>query len=198
VLKLSQLFLLVILFFFVSKSANAGLLIEPLGAFNFASQGKLKDKDHNKSFSAFGGGYGGRLGYQNFGFQLGVDYLHSSLNTSDSNFKKNISLDEWAGFVGFQFPILLRVYAGYIFSASGTSKYDNGNIVGNSGVQDFKAKSGSGAKFGIGFTGLPFVAINLEYRRGSIDSYKIGNASYDSDPLKYSSYLLSLSIPINI
>ncbi len=197
-LKISQLFLLVILFFFVSNSANAGLLIEPLGAFNFSAKGKLDDKDHNKGFSAFGGGYGGRVGYQNFGFQLGVDYLHSSLNASDNNFKKNISLNEWAGFVGFQFPVFLRVYAGYIFSASGTSRYDNGNIVGNSGVQDFTAKSGSGGKFGIGFTGLPFVAINLEYRSGAIDSYKIGNTSYDSDKIKYSSYLLSLSIPINL
>lgn len=191
--KLTQLLLLVVLFFAASQSAKASLLVEPLVGFNLGSKIDIKDDDNKGNYTGMGGAYGGRLGYQKLGFQMGVDYLHSSIDFSGKDFKTNTSLNEWAGFVGFEFPVLLRVYAGYIFSATGESKYLDKNDV----KQSLDLKSGSGAKFGIGFTGLPFVVINLEYRAGSIDDYKLGSTRYENDKMKYSSYLLSLSLPLN-
>ncbi len=193
-LKITQLFLLIILFFAISQTAQASVLIEPLVGYNFSSKAKIDDDDNQNAYSGAGGAFGGRLGYQKLGFQLGVDYLHSSLDMDDKDFDKNLTLNEWGGFVGFEFPILLRVYAGYIFSASGTSKFKDKN----DDIQELDLKSGSGTKFGIGFTGLPFLVINLEYRAGSVNEYKLGDTNYDDDKITYSSYLMSLSIPINL
>jgi len=194
VLKITQLFLLVVLFFVVSRSSSAGVLIEPVAGFNFGTKMELDNEDYDGSYSGLGGAIGGRLGYQQLGFQLGIDYLRSSIDFDDKDFKNNVSVSEFAGFVGFEFPVLLRVYAGYIFAVSGESKYKDaaGETV------DIKFNSGSGAKFGVGFTGLPFIDINLEYRRGTVDEYKIGQTKYEDDEITYSSYLVSLSLPINL
>lgn len=193
-LKITQLFILVVLFFVVSQSAKAALLIEPLVGFNVGTKAQIDDEDRSEDYSGLGGAFGGRLGYQNLGFQIGLDYLHSSIDFSDKTLKKNVSMNEWAGFVGFEFPILLRVYAGYIFSVDGSSKYKADN---SSPTQDFDLKSGSGAKFGVGFTVLPFLDINLEYRRGTVDEYKIGSTKYEDD-IDYSSYMIAISLPFTI
>lgn len=185
-MKIAQLFIL-ILAFLIIKPASAGLLIEPVLGYNF---GKLES---DESFSTKGASVGGRIGYQKLGFQLGLDYLKSTQDVDDSSFKKDLKTDEFAGFVGFEFPILLRVYAGYIFSATGTSKYrtDMG-----SGDQDYNLKlsDGTGTKFGIGFTGLPFVDINFEYRRGKFDTSKLGGVDME-DSTDYSAYMIGVSLP---
>src|SRR5690606_12288700 len=103
-----------------------------------------------------GGAYGGRLGYQNLGFQLAIDYLNSTIDMGDDDIKSDLKTSEWAAFVGFEFPILFRVYAGYIFSANGETEDANGELDLN---------KGSGTKVGVGFTGLPFIDINFEYRK---------------------------------
>ena len=192
--NITQSFLFLTLFFSVSQSALAGVLIEPLVGYNFGTKAEIDDDDNQNAYSGSGGAFGGRLGYQQLGFQLGVDYLHSSIDFNDKDFKKNVALNEWAGFVGFEFPVLLRVYAGYIFSASGSTRFKDQN----DNIQDMDLKAGSGAKFGVGFTGLPFLDINLEYRSGSISEYKIGNTTYDNDKIPYSSYLVSISLPLNL
>ena len=184
-MKFAQLFIL-ILAFLIIKPAKAGLLIEPLVGYSMGTT-----KTDNTGFSTEdlnGTSYGGRLGYQNLGFQLGLDYLNSSLNIDDSKFS-TLKTSEWGGFVGFEFPILLRVYAGYIFSATGETQYDAG-----AGKGDLDFQNGSGSKFGIGFTGLPFVDINLEYRKGTFGEYKYGGTKVEKDT-DYSAYMISLSLP---
>jgi hypothetical protein len=104
-------------------------------------------------------------------------------------FKTNISLSEWAGFVGYEFPLFLRVYAGYIFSANGSSKDKNNLSV------DFS--KGTGSKLGVGFTGLPFVDINFEYRTGTLNQMSFGGIDYDTE-IKYSTLMLGLSVPFTI
>ena len=155
-MKVAQLFIL-ILAFLIIKPASAGLLIEPVVGYNVAKFGV--DNPSYDEEKAIGPSFGGRLGYQKLGFQLGLDYLHSSLDVDDNAFKENVTSNEWAGFVGFEFPVLLRVYAGYIFAATGESK-----LTGN---QKLELSEGSGMKLGVGFTGLPFVDINFEYRKGT-------------------------------
>ncbi len=181
-MKFAQLFILVLAFLII-KPASAGLLIEPLVGF---SKGELNTESvlGKDKWDFTGMSYGGRLGYQELGFQLGLDYLNSN-NSVDDNDWDSYKSSEWAGFVGFEFPVLLRVYAGYIFSATGEGEYQNDSI-------DFI--EGSGTKFGIGFTGLPFVDINLEYRNvtygdGEISGTKVG---YEQT---YDAYMLSFSLP---
>lgn len=183
-MKIAQLFILILAFLIISP-AKASLLIEPVVGFNAAS--KLDIKDGSSYSGGLGLGYGGRIGYQNLGFQLGLDYLKSSIDMDDRDFKKNVDATEWAAFVGFEFPILVKVYAAYIFSAEGDSKGENGKI---------KFQDGTGVKLGVGFTLLPFLDINLDYRRGTFDKTK-----YDGGNLgetDFSAYMLSLSLPFTL
>jgi hypothetical protein len=183
----AQLALLLGLIFSSIQYSHAALLIEPVVGYNVSAKTDIENRDNYTG--GMGAAYGGRLGYQNLGFQLGLDYLQSSIDLDDADFKNNLGMSEWAGFVGFEFPILFRVYAGYIFSATGEAK--------NSLNQDVKLNGGTGTKFGIGFTGLPFININFEFRRGSFDEIKWGGIK-TSDKTDYSTYMIGISLPFAI
>lgn len=186
-MKFAQLFIL-LLAFFVIKPAQAGLLVEPVLGY---SMGKIEVDAANTSEEKGNGlSWGGRLGYQNLGFQLGLDYLRSSYNMKDKDFKEDLVASEWAAFAGFEFPVLLRVYAGYIFSANAETEY--------AGNQKVKLQDGSGMKLGVGFTGLPFVDINLEYRKGTYTEIKgLGGLSKNTDT-DFSAIMLGVSLPFVI
>ncbi len=190
---LSPLILLLALVLGYSTQSRAALLIEPVVGFNVGTKFDLKFDDFpalDENYSGGkGGAFGGRLGYQNFGFQLGLDYLKSSIDMSTSDIKNNVSLSEWAGFVGYEFPLFLRVYAGYIFSANGSYK--------NAASQSVDLSKGTGSKLGVGFTGLPFVDINFEYRTGTLNQMSFGGTDYDTET-KYSSLMLGLSVPFTL
>jgi opacity protein-like surface antigen len=173
----------------LSTQSQAAVLIEPVVGYNFGSKFTIGEGSDTDSYSGGSGpSFGGRLGFQQLGFQLGVDYLNSSIDMDDNDFDKNIDMSEWGAFVGFEFPIFLRVYAGYIFSATGETE-----------VADTKVdlSKGSGYKAGLGFTALPFVDINLEYRAGTFDEIKSGGSESD-DTADYKSIMIGLSIPIAI
>jgi hypothetical protein len=159
-----------------STHSKASLLIEPLIGYNLAS--KISDENG-------GGGraFGGRLGYQNLGLQLGVDYLNSTMEIDDV---KDFAVNDYAAFVGYKFPILLRIYAGYIFSSAGE---------GTVASVKRKYEEGSGQKFGMSFTGIPFVNINFEYRTLTYD--KVGGSAPTGNGGDFQSYLVSLSLPLN-
>lgn len=192
-MKVAQLFIL-ILAFLIIKPADAGLLVEPVVGYSFSKS----DMDANtggvsKDSKGTGASLGGRLGYQNFGFQLGVDYLRSTISNDANQFKSDTTVNEFAGFVGFEFPVLLRVYAGYIFAANGEADYNPG-----SGEDTLKFQNGTGMKAGIGFTGLPFVDINFEYRKGTFGEYKFGSAMAQEVDTNYSAYMIGISLPFVI
>lgn len=183
--------LLALTVLFTAAPAKADLLIEPLVGYNVATKFEFEDGD---SYSGGRGpAFGGRLGYQQLGFQVGVDYLNSTVDMDDKLFKKDLKTGEWAAFVGFEFPILFRVYAGYIFSVSGkTSLRDDSGVNVNT-----KLNGGSGYKAAVGFTLLPFLDINLEYRTVTVDNWKYGSFKPKTD-VEYSSYLVSLSLPFTL
>lgn len=185
--KLTQLALLLATVLGFASQANAALLIEPVvgysyGKYNLETEvGPITEKSDD---SLSGVSYGGRLGYQNFGFQIGLDYLASNMSYDNNDLKTQ----EWGGFVGFEFPILVRVYAGYVFSGTGIAEIEDIN-------GDVNLKGGTGPKIGVGFTLLPFLDINLEYRRITYDTKEEGPVSIDSD---YSATMLSFSLPFTI
>ena len=182
--QLTQLALLLALLISFTSQSNAALLVEPVIGYNLGSKIDIEDSESYTGGS--GGAFGARLGYQNLGFQLGLDYLNSSIDMDDNDFDENVSLSEFAGFVGFEFPVLLRVYAGYIFSANGETTFDGGS--------DVKLSQGTGTKVGVGFTGLPFIDINLEFRSGKFDSYEAGVIEFNKE-VTYQSMMLGLSAP---
>jgi len=180
--KLTQLTLLLAVILGFSSQAQSAVLLEPVLGYNLGT--KLNIEDGEKYSGGMGPSFGGRVGYQNLGFQLGLDYLNSTIDMKDDDFDKDVKMTEWAAFAGFEFPVLVRVYAGYIFSANAKS--------GSTKLND-----GSGAKFGVGFTGLPFVDINLEYRRGTFTEIKAGGVTADVDT-KYETIMLGVSLPFTI
>lgn len=191
-------FLLLFAFLSITIPAHAALLIEPVVGYSMGLKGKVHEATEGAatlSENDFSGGtgpsYGGRLGYQKLGFQVGLDYLKSSIDPSDKKFKGSLDVNEWAAFVGFEFPILFRVYGGYIFSSDATGEYDDG------GKTDIDLKSGTGFKAGVGFTLLPFLDINFEYRKGTFTELKAAGIKFDTD-VDYNVYMIGLSLPFTI
>jgi hypothetical protein len=190
--KLSQLALLIALFLGISSQSEAALLIEPVVGYNLGYKIDSKIGTTKDSYTGgTGASFGGRLGYQNFGLQLGVDYLKSSIDMNDNDFESNFDTSEWAGFIGYEFPLMLRVYAGYIFSGTATSKDSSNTKIDFSG--------GTGTKLGIGFTGLPFIDINLEYRQATFNEIDAAGVPAGIDfELNYSTIMLGLSVPFTL
>jgi hypothetical protein len=189
-LKRLPLTLLLALVVSYSFQSQAALLIEPVVGYSFGKSNADLEvpsdpaQNDSASESARGTSYGGRLGYQNFGFQLGVDYLASNMKIDGDAFKTS----EFGGFVGYEFPILLRVYAGYIFSGTGTLSGDD---------DDIKLKGGTGPKVGVGFTLLPFLDFNIEYR-----SIKYEEKEFESGAallnLDYNAIMVGFSLPFTL
>ena len=167
--------LLLCLFVLFSFNSFAGLLIEPLVGMSFSK--KISFDGGNDYSSGTGYAFGGRLGYQSGWFQIGGDLLQSSMDMSDSDFGENVKTKEYGAFVGLELPILLRLYGTYIFSANGETEIDSTNVV---------MKGGSGFKIGAGFTLLPFLDINADYR-----SIAFENQDFEA-------YMLSISLPFDL
>lgn len=179
---MKRLFLFLVLLLGIQQMAMAELLVEPVVGWS----GNQKIDTSPKNYSGGNGlSYGGRLGFQKLGAQVGLDYLQSDISMSSSDFDKNLTTKEWAAFIGYKFPAFFRLYGGYIFSAEGDSKINNA---------DLKLTGGTGFKAGLGFTILPFIDINLEYRKGTYDETKIGGATFDGKG--FEATMLSLSLPL--
>jgi hypothetical protein len=174
--------LLVIAFTLItSTAANAGVLIEPhLGV---ALHGNA---DYGSSTTSYNGGqYGLRLGGEYLGFMAGMDYTHSSFTyktTSSAGAVSNTdkSRSQLGLFGGYKFPILVRAWAGYYFTDK-TSDRTGSNF-----------EKGHGTELGVGFTGLPFLSVNLMYRMSSYDTNNAGDFSPSHDSKEV---VLGVSIP---
>lgn len=186
----SRFSFLCFLFVLFASSANAALVVEPLIGHNFG--GKAEVHGGGSSYSGINGlGYGGRIGFQKLGFSVAADYLHSNLDMHDNDFSKKLNTNELAALVGFRFPILLKVYGGWIVSATGNTSYDSGT----GSDQTLKLNSGHGYKIGAGWTLFPLLDINLEYRSLQFDDYKLGGTKNKSN-VDLSAWMLSLSLPL--
>jgi hypothetical protein len=189
-----KFFISIIALLSITFTAQAGLLIEPVLGYNVISK---FDDDSGGGGSA----YGGRLGYQYLGLQLGVDYLNSTVDSKIDNAQNDFKTSEFGAFVGFEFPVFFRVYAGYVFAASSDKLkiLDTDDDLNDT----FEYSKGTGPKFGIGFTGLPFVDINFEMRTINYGTAEItdgatGVKTDDDEGLKVLGYMISLSIPLNL
>lgn len=161
--------------FYFTKNANASLLIEPYFGANLA--GKITKSGYDEKFT--GTAMGARLGYQNLGFMMGLNFHKTELDVTKSD--DNIKYTSYGAFLGYNFPALVRIWGEMIFSGSGD--WGSSNDVDSMG----------GYRLGVGFTALPFVSINFEINKPKIDFKTSGKKDYELD-----SYLLSISLPINI
>jgi hypothetical protein len=162
-----------------SMQSFAGLLIDPyfgIGqskpVFVVAGVPAAESSDASSSTS-----FGSRLGYSFLLISAGLDYEMSTVASDDELTITNTSL-----FVGVDLPILFRFWAEYFISSS---------LDQTDSTIDFDFKDGYG--LGIGFTGLPFVSLNLEVQTVNYDFTVLG---YDGT-VTNASTVFSVSLPLD-
>lgn len=169
--KLSLVCLLVAL---ISTSANAGFLIDPyIGAGQSKSTADVDSIDGSESINVTGA----RVGYSFLLLSAGIDY---QMGTIDKDKVTSTSV-----FVGVDMPILIRAWAEYFVS----SKYEQDTEV-------YKMKFKDGTSIGIGFTGLPFVSLNVELQNLN---YTMEDVPVLGDvDVKSAQTVFSISLPLDL
>ena len=197
-----RLLLTFVFLFSINNSSMAGVLLEPYLGFSLIGDGdsKVTNIDQDHSYSAIT--LGGRVGYTFLGFMGGLDYSYETHDikskSSVETAKDGINRNQLGLFVGYNLPILVRVWGTYFIHA-GVEGKDNVSESSQFLSKDNKLESGSGIALGAGFTGLPFVSINLEYRKFDFDKLTtkgVTDNSYKGTSL--SEFLLSVSLPLDI
>ncbi len=169
---------LLVLLPLINFNAYSALLIEPYIGLNISGTtdfGVTENGYDNAPASL-----GARVGFAQLGFSGGLDYQMTS-GIKIENDANKYDASELALFVGFDFPILVRAYAGYILSAD----------MDTTGI---KYDEGSGYKLGVGFTGLPLISINVEYKAVSYD--KLNGAT--TTTADHNAVLLAASLPLKL
>lgn len=170
---------LVLVLILATPVAQADLLLEPyLGYYT----GKSDDGTEETKFK--GMGLGGRVGYQQLGFMVGGEYMTGKWSDNDDP-QNDITPSILGVFVGYNFPVLLRVWGTYGLSVK--SKVDDGTT-----TRDLK---GDALKLGVGCTILPLVSVNFEYMTSTFD--EMDGQALTTD-IKQKTYGLSVSLPLTL
>lgn len=175
--------------------ANAGLLVEPYVGYQisgFETDYTVSGTTTELAYVTNGVNLGARLGYSYLLFMAGIDYSYGTLSNdldTGSITIEDIDATRFGIFAGVELPILARAWATY---------YVNANY--EAGSDEYK---GTGYGLGVGFTGLPFVSLNLEYRAltfdeivGDTGTTKLPTSTYDE--YTASEIFLSVSLPLDL
>ncbi len=185
---------------FFSAQTFAGILIEPYIGYKTGGSEQTSGSTKNE-YDSSGYGLGARLGYSTMGFSLGLQYemgSHEVEQTKPTTVKATEYDTSLLGaFVGFSMP-LIRFWGSYFFSANTEVSKANPDAGDEKGDE----VNGSGYGLGVGFTGFPFIAINLEYRMLTMDEVKSGGVTYNlpvsgNSEVDAKEFMLSLSVPLD-
>lgn len=159
-----------------TPNASAGLHLEPF--IGYAVSGESTRGSSSEDYTG-GPLLGARIGYGMLGFFIAGEYEMGTL-TQDSTPEVEVDQTNLGVSLGYEFPILLRVYGTYVFDAKGEVDSDE--------------YSGTGLKLGVGYTGLPFLAINFEMYQGEYDEL---NGNSLTPKLETNYYTINLSLPLS-
>lgn len=158
-----------------ASTSHADILIEPYIGYEMG-----KGTAGTTDFKLSGTDLGLRVGYASpVMFWAALDYtMGSGTFDPDGGSSGDGKRSSLGAVVGLDFPILLRAWLGYGFT--------------NDLKLDSDTLKGKYTKLGVGFTGLPFVSLNLEVISDTWD-----DSSGGGDPdAKNTSYLISVSLPL--
>ena len=180
---MKKMWLVIALFLGFSGAAHAGVMIEPylgyeMGTTSGSSPGKT-------TFTNFGARLAWRAPLM-FWAGLDANLGMSGQIKPDSGSDYDAKRTTYYAVAGVDLPILLRGWVGYGFSS--TLKMED---------SVHSKSSGTTTKVGIGFTGLPFISLNLEYLKDNIDKVETDSGTVNSPNLDHSSYMLSVSLPLS-
>ncbi|MCT4641299.1 MAG: hypothetical protein N4A33_03310 [Bacteriovoracaceae bacterium] len=158
------------------QSTYAGILLDPYIGFGTSKStldAASSNFDEDTQTAKF---IGSRVGYSFLLLSAGVDY---QIMSDDDATQNNLSL-----FVGVDLPILLRAWAEYHIK----SDFNHDDL--------YEAEFTDGYGLGVGFTGLPFVSLNLEVQTMNYDA-KL-TSSTPSFELQSAAYIVSVSLPLDL
>jgi hypothetical protein len=180
---------------FCGHFANAGLYLEPYVGYGVGSfTGDITVTEASTSadvkldWDASGPTFGGKVGIGLIPLlTIGADYQSLDFDlTSNNDEVENSSLkgSSYGPFVQLSLP-LFKFSATYFLSAD------------SEGDDEYEGKA---MKVGVGFTGLPFIAINVDYLTISYDKATSGDSSQTIDKLEadVKVTILSVSLPLSI
>lgn len=174
---MKKLLVVVALALGVSSVSHAGILIEPYLGYEMGTT-------KNPSGKFEGSQLGLRLAYSApLFFWGGLDYTTGTgTSKPEGGVNEDGKRSTLYGVVGVDFPILVRAWIAQ--SISNEMKFDTTG----------KTK-GKATKLGVGFTGLPFVSLNLEYLMEKMDE---GDSGTIDPAVENNAYVLSLSLPLDL
>lgn len=193
--------LLCLTFISISFSAIADIMIEPYAGHVFGADGSTQFSSRSYESEYSGTMYGGRVGIWNAGFIAGFDYSKSSpeveTTLNGSTFKEKVDKSQMGLYIGYHFPILFRFWVSYFFNGKleGKKAFQQGTnqlFTSRDSLED-----GTGYGVGLGWTGLPFISINLEYRTVEYETwiYNGSTLSGIDDKMDFTEKILSISFP---
>lgn len=177
---------------FIATHASAGLFIEPYVGYE---GGTIKDSgtstaaplpatDFSYAGTIDGTSYGGKLGVSFLDLTMGADYMGGNLTTRINGASQSNTTSNLGAFVRIGLPFV-ALSATYFFNSA--FKNSNGEI------------DGTAFKGGISFTGLPFIALNLD-----VVSYSLPKVSSNVAGLTFSNWsasattvIVSISLPLS-
>ena len=170
---------------FLTYNANAKFFVEPyLGAGKSISDDL---QDLNASFDSFSLYPGLRVGSMRILGLLfaGAEISYQSSSAEDREKRElDLTRTDYGLLAGVNLPLLFKPFAKYIF----TSSLDIG---------DNKVIGASGYGLGVGYKGLPFIVLNLEYKSLAWTKISTNGVERNSSG-DISEVFLSLSFPINL
>ncbi|MFV8258928.1 hypothetical protein ACNQKP_14060 [Bdellovibrio bacteriovorus] len=156
--------------------SHADILLEPYLGYE---TGKTTDPDGKIDGTVFGA----RVAYKTpIMLWVGVDGAFGLSGTSkpDAGGDETSKRSSVYGVVGIDLPILLRGWLGV-------------SLKNEVDLEDSGKLSGKSTKLGVGFTGLPFLSLNLEYLKDTFDELDGNSLATDAQS---ETVMFSVSLPL--
>ena len=198
-LRLAALAVVLFSLSLTSIKAQAGILLEPYLGYKFGSVNSTNGTSNSSpgtanSYTTNGLVYGGRLGIRVPLVFFAADYSMASGKMNGSGIDSDMTQSSLFAVAGLNLAII-RAWVGYGFMNNLTQKLGAGDVT----------YEGSALKAGLGFSGIPFVSINLEYIQDTFTKYTspangqqdISAANQISDA-SGKSLMFSISLPFNL
>ena len=172
---------------FITLPAISGIFVEPYIGAGKSISDNIRIQREGTSFDSFFINPGLKIGTTRLLrlVSAGVELSHQSSSAeSPSQGELDLTRMDYGIFAGIDLPVLFRFFGKFIF--------DSDMKIGNAEIVD-----PSGYGLGVGYKGMPFLSLNLEYRNISWNKTIIDDTESNNDG-DISEIILTLSLPLKL